>query len=81
MAKQQQPDLPHVSILTDEEISQAICNYAAKKQLGIDPDTNNIDFKVTYRPVKGGLFASIAIMAVSPVVTKPTTASQPDDAK
>lgn len=74
MAKQQQsdtPSLPFVSMLTDEEISQAICNFAAKKQMGIDPETHHLDFKVTYRQVKGGLFASIAIMTVSPVPSKP----------
>lgn len=69
MAKQQQPDLPFVSMITDDEIAQAICNYAAKKQLGIDPEVCQIDFKITYRQVKiesgQRLFASIVIMGIT----------------
>jgi hypothetical protein len=72
MAKQpQQPDLPFVSMLTDDEIAQAIANFAAKKQMGLDPEAHNLDFKVTYRQVKGDggqrLFASIAITSVGAI--------------
>jgi hypothetical protein len=63
------PELPHVGLLTDDEIAQAICNYEAKKHLGIEPDLQHLDFKLTYRQIKDGLggtrlFASIVITGI-----------------
>lgn len=72
MAKSQQlPELPLVGIVTDDEITQAIGNDYVKK-LGVDPDSVNCEFKVTYRNVKnegGGyrLFASIAVTNIQPI--------------
>lgn len=76
MAKPNNPDLPFVSVVTDDEIAQAICNYAAKKQFGLDPDLHDLGFKVTYRQIKGPdgalrLFASIAITSVKPLAAAP----------
>lgn len=68
-------DLPYVTTITDDEIAQAICNYTARRYLGVDPDTVPVKFKVSYRNVKqpdGGsrLFASIVITDVgAPVAT------------
>ena len=76
-------DLPHVGVVTDAEIAQAICNQEAR-DLGVDPVTNKIDFKVTYRNVKdnigGGqrLFASIVITGISP---KPPPAPEKEPSK
>lgn len=83
MAKQ--PDLPFVSMLTDDEITQAICNHAMKKQLGLDPDAHSVTFKVTYRNIKqpeGGyrLFASIAITDIVPTDPAAGRDSKADDA-
>jgi len=70
------PDLPFVSMLTDAEISQAICDYAARKQMGIDPTVHDIEFKVGFRQVIDGqagtrLFASISITGVEPKTPPP----------
>jgi len=62
-------DLPYVTTITDDEIAQAICNYTARRYLGVDPDTVPVKFKVSYRSVKhtdgsSRLFASIVITDV-----------------
>ncbi len=59
-------ELPYVTMLTDDEVAQAICNYTARRYLGVDPDTNPVKFKVSYRNVKQPdgsqrLFASIVV--------------------
>ena len=80
MTKKTPFDLPHVGVITDDEIAQAICNFVARNQLGIEPGAYNLDFKVTYRNVKdsgGGtrLFASIAITGIG---TQPPPTTQDD---
>lgn len=71
MAKNQQPELPFVGLLTDDEISQAIGNHFIKKQMGLDPDSYDCEFKVTYRQVKSEsgyrLFAPIVVTSAKPI--------------
>ena len=68
MASENQ-ELPYVTMLTDDEVAQAICNFTARRYLGVDPDNAPVKFKVTYRNVKQAdgsqrLFASIVITEV-----------------
>lgn len=67
MAEKQ--ELPYVTMLTDDEVAQAICNYTARRYIGVDPENIPVKFKVTYRNVKQPdgsqrLYASIVITDV-----------------
>ena len=64
------PENPHVAVVTAEEIAQLIANDEARK-LGVDPNTHDIQFKVTYRNLnqEGGgkrLVAPISIYRITP---------------
>jgi len=69
-------DFPFVTMLTDDEVAQAICNYTARRYLDLDADDVPVKFKLTYRNVKQAdgtqrLYASIVIMSVGATATKP----------
>lgn len=90
MAKNQPPELPYVGMLTDDEISQAIGNHFVKKYMGLDPDTLDCEFKVSYRNVKTDtgyrLFAPIVVTSVQPIdpairESKPATRDPLRDSK
>ncbi len=64
------PEMPLVTLLSAEEIAQAICNYTVAKMFEVDPNACDINYRVTYRQMKVGdatqLFASIAVTSVEP---------------
>ena len=64
------PDMPFVTLLTDDEITKAICDYTVAKSMGVDPAMHDVDYRVSYRSVKDGqgtrLFATIAITSLEP---------------
>lgn len=63
-----QLELPHMVILTGDEIGQAICEYVARRHLGIDPERHDLSFQVAYRPVKGA--SMVASLNVTDVAEK-----------
>ena len=69
-------DLPFVTVITDDEIAQAVCDYAMRRQIGLDPQEHNATYRVTYRNVRQPdgsvrLFASLAVTAVEPKASAP----------
>jgi hypothetical protein len=68
------PELPAVTMLTSEEVSQAVAHFAARKQFGIDPEARPVKFKVSYRQVKGELFASIVITDIASIAPEKSNA-------
>ncbi len=63
-------DMPFVTMLTAEEITQAILNRTVEKDLCLDPARHDISYRVSYRQAKvngvDSLFASITITSVEP---------------
>lgn len=72
MAESKHPELPMVTMLTDDEMAEAIKVYAARKHLGMDHEqAANLEFRVSYRQVKqaeGGSRAFAAVALLGPKV-------------
>lgn len=68
-----QIELPFVTMLTPAEVSQAIGEYVARRQMGIDLAACAVAAKVTFRQVPGpdGSSALNAAVAVTSVEALP----------
>lgn len=64
----------HLGVLTDDEISQAVCDLALRKNLDMDPTQVKAEFQVSYRQVKiegrVRLFATVVVFSVDPGVRR-----------